>query len=71
MRYVALLRRWEKTCEALGAARRRRQPAVERRLDLSVADQKRQIVSMLYKDAFGYRIGYPKLPRSRLAKRKS
>ncbi len=62
------LERWQLTAEALGVARRKKL-ASERRLDLALAQLERQLVLHLYKDTFGHRIGYPKLPRPRIATR--
>ncbi len=66
--YTRLLERWEETARKLGAARRLRLPS-ETRLDLSLAQQERSLVCHIYKDVFGHRIGYPKLPRPRIARR--
>lgn len=68
MKWARLLRQWEKSCRELGAARRRGK--AEARIERKVAQQERQIVSMLYKETFGHKLHSPKLPRS-YARRKA
>lgn len=66
--FEATIKRWEKTARALGAARRLKLPS-ETRLDLSLAQQERELVLQIYKETFGHVIGKPKVPRPRITRR--